>query len=63
MFSFAGRYTYVHLARGVLSVNGQRLEAGDGLRIRHAERLEFADGEQAEVLVFDLRPNERPRMP
>jgi len=57
------RHAYVHLARGALSVNGQRLEAGDGLRIRHAERLEFADGEQAEVLVFDLRPNEQPRMP
>ncbi|MFB8831579.1 pirin family protein [Azotobacter sp. CWF10] len=57
------RHAYVHLARGALSVNGQRLEAGDGLRIRHAERLEFADGERAEVLVFDLRPNERPRMP
>ncbi|MEE4461183.1 pirin family protein [Azotobacter chroococcum] len=57
------RHAYVHLARGVLSVNGQRLAAGDGLRVRRAERLEFADGEQAEVLVFDLRPNERPRMP
>ncbi|MFC0709521.1 pirin family protein [Azorhizophilus paspali] len=57
------RHAYVHLARGTLSVNGQRLEAGDGLRIRHAERLEFAAGEQAEVLVFDLRPNELPQRP
>ncbi|WP_460427763.1 pirin family protein, partial [Azotobacter armeniacus] len=38
------RHAYVHLARGALSVNGQRLEAGDGLRVRRAERLEFADG-------------------
>ncbi|ACO80889.1 Pirin-like protein [Azotobacter vinelandii CA] len=57
------RHAYVHLARGALNVNGQRLEAGDGLRVRHAERLEFAAGEQAEVLVFDLRPNELPQRP
>ncbi|WP_028241329.1 pirin family protein [Stutzerimonas azotifigens] len=55
------RHAYVHLARGRLSVNGQRMEAGDGLKVRNAERLELTEGEQAEVLVFDLRPHELPR--
>lgn len=56
------RHAYVHVAAGSLSVNGQRLEEGDGLIIRQADILEFSEGENAEVLVFDLRPMERPRM-
>ena len=58
----ADRHAYVHVARGSLEVNGQRLSEGDGARIRHEEQLRFAHGEQAEVLVFDLRPNELPVM-
>ena len=54
-----GRDAYVHVATGSLSVNGQRLKAGDGLKVRFAETLEFGHGEQAEVLVFDLRRTER----
>lgn len=54
------RYAYVHLARGALTVNGQRLHGGDGLRVRAETVLELSDGEQAEVLVFDLRPHELP---
>ncbi|MFN9473915.1 pirin family protein [Acidovorax sp.] len=57
------RHVYVHVARGSLTVNGERLSEGDGARIREPEALRFADGEQAEVLVFDLRPNELPSMP
>lgn len=56
----AQRYLYVHLARGSLTVNGQSLQAGDGLRIRQAEYLELAGGNQAEVLVFELRSQELP---
>lgn len=59
----ADRHVYVHVARGSLTVNGERLSEGDGARIREPEALRFADGEQAEVLVFDLRPNELPVMP
>lgn len=55
------RHAYVHLARGSLSVNGQRLQAGDGLKLRQAERIAFSGGQDAEVLVFDLRPHELPR--
>ncbi len=57
------RHVYVHLARGSLEVNGERLEEGDGARIRDAGALRFANGDHAEVLVFDLRPNELPTMP
>ena len=59
----ADRHVYVHVARGSLMVNGERLSEGDGARIREPKELRFADGEQAEVLVFDLRPNELPVMP
>lgn len=59
----ADRHVYVHVARGSLTVNGERLSEGDGARIREPQALRFADGEQAEVLVFDLRPNELPTMP
>jgi redox-sensitive bicupin YhaK (pirin superfamily) len=58
----ADRYVYVHVARGKVEVNGQRLGEGDGARIRGERRLEFAKGDQAEVLVFDLRPHEMPSM-
>ncbi|QID18368.1 pirin family protein [Nitrogeniibacter mangrovi] len=51
----SGRAAYVHLARGALSVNGVRLEAGDGLKVSGESALVLSDGEDAEVLVFDLR--------
>jgi quercetin 2,3-dioxygenase len=44
---------YVHLARGRVIVNGQRLEAGDALKTGKGA-IEIASGERAEVLVFDL---------
>ncbi len=56
------RYVYVHLARGTLTLNGERLEAGDGVRIRKERELSFSDGQDAEVLIFDMRPNELPEM-
>lgn len=58
----ANRHVYVHVARGSLEVNGERLAEGDGARIRNAGELRFAKGENAEVLVFDLRPTELPSM-
>jgi quercetin 2,3-dioxygenase len=55
------RYGYVHVARGELEINGYKFEAGDGARIRKQEgAITFNKGKQAEVLLFDLRPNERP---
>lgn len=48
------RKAYVQLARGALSVSGLALQAGDGLLVADEHELRFADGEGAEVLVFDL---------
>jgi quercetin 2,3-dioxygenase len=48
------RKTYVHLVRGELTVNGQKLASGDALKLAGEERLEISEGKQAEVLVFDL---------
>ena len=56
----AKRFAYVHVARGALEVNGQRLSAGDAVKLRNVREVSFAKGEQAEVLLFDLRPNETP---
>lgn len=57
------RYAYIHVARGSIEVNGQRLGEGDGARVRQERELTFSGGQDAEVLVFDLRPNELPQMP
>jgi redox-sensitive bicupin YhaK (pirin superfamily) len=56
----AGRYAYVHVARGSLEVNGERLEQGDGARLRDPAEIHLSGGRAAEVLLFDLRPNELP---
>jgi quercetin 2,3-dioxygenase len=56
------RYAYVHIARGSVNLNGTRLNAGDGIKVRDEQSLLFANGNNAEVLVFDLRPIELPEM-
>ncbi len=50
----AAHKAYVHVARGRVSVNGNVLEAGDGAKITAESQLRFAEGRQAEVLLFDL---------
>ena len=49
----ASRRGYVHVARGSVSVNGQRLRAGDALKTG-AGTIRLENGSDAEVLVFDL---------
>jgi len=49
-----GRRAYVHVARGRLVVNGQRLEAGDALKAEQEPSLRLEAGQDAEVLLFDL---------
>ncbi len=51
-----GRLGYVHLVRGELLVNGQRLGAGDALKLKDEPRVVIEQGRDAEVLVFDLPP-------
>jgi redox-sensitive bicupin YhaK (pirin superfamily) len=48
------RKAYVHLVRGALTVNGQRLAGGDALLLEQESRITLGDGDDAEVLVFDL---------
>ncbi len=50
------RLAYVHVARGEIDANGQRLRAGDALKLQGESRLALARGDNAEVLVFDLAP-------
>ena len=50
------RKGYVHLLRGSLAVNGQRLSAGDAALLESESRIGLTDGADAEVLVFDLAP-------
>ncbi|GGP26287.1 pirin family protein [Silvimonas amylolytica] len=48
------RLVYVHVARGTVTVNGQKLEAGDAAKIRAESAVTVGEGNGAEVLVFDL---------
>ncbi len=50
------RIAYVHLVRGTLRVNGQALQSGDAVRLDQESQLVLEDGDNAEVLVFDLAP-------
>jgi redox-sensitive bicupin YhaK (pirin superfamily) len=51
----SGRRAYVQVARGAVTVNGQRLQAGDGARIKDEAEIALAGAEEsAEVLLFDL---------
>lgn len=52
----ANRWAYVHVAHGAVQLNGTAMVAGDGARIRNEPLLRFDKGQNAEVLLFDLRP-------
>ena len=49
-----GRHAWIHVARGSASVNGTRLEEGDGASVSGEDGVTVAGDPQAEVLVFDL---------
>ncbi|GAA5784784.1 pirin family protein [Chitiniphilus shinanonensis] len=49
-----GRGVYLHVARGEIEVDGQRLQAGDALMVEEEASLELRGGKNAEVLLFDL---------
>jgi hypothetical protein len=48
------RKAYVFLVRGQLNVNGQALQAGDAALLQAETGLHISQGQEAEVLVFDL---------
>lgn len=45
---------WVQVARGSVSVNGKRLDVGDGLAILKGGRVLVSGGRDAEILYFDL---------
>ena len=49
-----GRRTYLHVVRGSVEADGQRLEGGDALKLAGPHTLRLAHGRGAEVLLFDL---------
>lgn len=51
-----GRLAYIHVARGNVEVNGTALKAGDAAKLRDVDVITIANGQQAEVLVFDMVP-------
>jgi len=48
------RLAYVHVARGDINLNGQSLKAGDAAKLTGESQVLLEQGQQAEVLVFDL---------
>lgn len=49
-----GRKAYVHVVKGAITANGQRLGGGDALALADEAQVTLADAADAEVLVFDL---------
>ena len=48
------RVAWLHVARRALTLNGQRLGAGDGAAIVDERRLVLENGEQAELVLWEL---------
>ena len=48
------RHAYVQVARGSVTLNGKKLETGDGAAISEEKKLEIIGADEAEVLLFDL---------
>ena len=51
-----GRKAWLHIARGEVVVNGETVNAGDGIAVSEAQRLELSQGKGAEVILFDMAP-------
>ena len=49
-----GRSLYVHVVEGQISVNGERINEGDGATVKDVDKIEFVGNAQSEALVFDL---------
>ncbi|MEI6208525.1 MAG: pirin family protein [Desulfuromonadales bacterium] len=49
-----GRHTWLQVAKGSITINGNLLESGDGAAISTEDLLTIFSREKAEVLLFDL---------
>jgi quercetin 2,3-dioxygenase len=50
-----GRKAYVHVARGSATVNGEVLRSGDAAKISGEAAVTLSDGNDSEILLFDLK--------
>ena len=50
----SGRQAYAHLVKGSLQINGIPLSGGDALLIENEAELLISNGNDAEVIIFDL---------
>ncbi len=50
----AGRKYYLHVARGSVVLNGERMAAGDGAKLVDEAELRLESPDSGEVLLFDL---------
>ncbi|MBW4609546.1 MAG: pirin family protein [Hassallia sp. WJT32-NPBG1] len=48
------RYAWLQIAKGIATLNGEELRAGDGVQISVEEQLEISTEVGAEILLFDL---------
>jgi redox-sensitive bicupin YhaK (pirin superfamily) len=48
------RFAWLQIAKGVTTLNGKELFAGDGVEITGEENLEISTNNNAEILLFDL---------
>jgi quercetin 2,3-dioxygenase len=49
-----GRYAWVHVAEGEVSLNGQTLQGGDAAAVSEEGALELSASKASQVLLFDL---------
>jgi len=49
-----GRYAWLHVARGAISLNGKALGAGDGAAMSGEPAVEITASADSEVMLFDL---------
>jgi redox-sensitive bicupin YhaK (pirin superfamily) len=49
-----GRHAWLHVAEGEVTVNGQRLSAGDAVALSEESEIKLAATQPAQALLFDL---------
>lgn len=50
-----GRRGWLHIARGLVRLNGDELREGDGAKIEGERKIELDTNHRADILLFDLR--------
>lgn len=50
----SGRAAWIQVARGIVDVNGTKLQAGDGAAIENEKSIVISGDDASEILLFDL---------